>query len=83
MQTAFIYLLIFKYLFILLAALGLSCGTWDLPCGMRTLSCGMWDLVPRPGIKPPARALGAQSLPTRPPGKSLQTAFKILLLFLK
>ena len=28
-----------KYLFIYLAALGLSCG-------MQALSCGMWDLVP-------------------------------------
>ena len=50
----FIYLCIFKYLFIYLAAPGLSCGTWDLHCGMRDLlvvacelfSCSMWDLVP-------------------------------------
>ena len=67
------------YLFIfILSALGLSCGTRDLRCGMwdlflvaargllswrmRTLSCGMRDLVPRPGIEPGPPALGAQSL---------------------
>lgn len=25
-----------------LAALGLICGTWDLPCGMRDLFCILW-----------------------------------------
>ena len=45
----------FQYLFIYLAALGLSCG-------MQDLSCGMWDLVPRPGIEPGPPALGARSL---------------------
>ena len=66
----FIYLCIFKYLFIYLAAPGLSCGTWDLHCGMRDLlvvacelfSCSMWDLVPWPGIEPGPPALGAWSL---------------------
>ena len=33
------------YLFIYLAALGLSCGMW-------TLSCDVWDLVPWPGVDP-------------------------------
>ena len=37
-----------NYLFIYLAALGLSCGRWDL--------------IPRPGIKPGPPTLGAQSL---------------------
>ena len=50
---------IFIYLFIYLAASGLSHSTRDLhyglqdllllllfSCCMRTLSCGMWDLVP-------------------------------------
>ena len=38
-----------KYLFIYLAALGLSCGLWDLHCNMQhagSFSCGTWDLVP-------------------------------------
>ena len=35
----------FFFKFIYLAALGLSCGMWDLHCGMRNpFSCGMWDL---------------------------------------
>ena len=33
-----------KYLFIYLAALGLSCGMWDLRCHMRDLRCHMQDL---------------------------------------
>ena len=47
-----------------MAALGLSCGTWDLHCGMRDLlvEAGMWDLVPQPGIEPRSPALGALSL---------------------
>ena len=51
----------FKKIFIYLAALGLSCSTWDLrcrvqdlylwhvgsfSCSMRALSCGLQDLVP-------------------------------------
>ena len=36
-----LFLKVFIYLFIL-AALGLSCGTQDLPCGMRAHSCDMW-----------------------------------------
>ena len=39
---------IFIYLFIYLAASGLSCS--------------MWDLVPQPGMEPGPPALGAQSL---------------------
>ena len=46
-----------KYLFIYLAASGLSCGIFS--CGMRTLSCSMWDLVPWPGIEGGPPALGA------------------------
>ena len=43
------------YLFIL-AALGLSCGMWDV------FSCSMWDLVPWPGIKPRPPEFGAWGL---------------------
>ena len=40
-------------------------------------SCGMWDLVPWPGIKPRASALGAGVLATELPEKSLiLTIFK-------
>ena len=46
-QRFFFFLSIY-YLFIYLAVQGLSCG--------------LWDLVPRPGIKPRAPALRAQSL---------------------
>ena len=65
---------IFAYLFIYLAALGLSHSTQDLPSLLRhesslvgarklqTLSCGMWDLVPSPGIKPGPPVLGLWSL---------------------
>ena len=65
---------IFAYLFIYLAALGLSRSTQDLPSLLRresslvgarklqTLSCGMWDLVPSPGIKPGPPVLGLWSL---------------------
>ena len=55
----------FLILFIYLAALGLSYGTWDfwsLAAGMQTLGCGMWILVPRPGMEPRPSALGAWSL---------------------
>ena len=66
-----------KYLFIYLAAPGLSCSTWDLrchvwdllvaacktfSCGGPTLSCSMWDLDPRAGVEPVPPALGAWSL---------------------
>ena len=49
----------FKYLFlfIYLAAQGLSCG--------------MWDLVPQPGIKPRAQHWELTVLATGPPGESL------------
>ena len=58
------------YLF-LLAALGLSCGMWDIlvtACGLLVAACKllavtcMWDLVSRPGIESRPPALGAQSL---------------------
>ena len=42
------FLFFFKYIFIYLAVLGLSCG--------------MWDLVPPPGIKLRPPALGMRSL---------------------
>ena len=45
-----------------LAALGLSCGMWDLHYDMLTLNCSMWDLVPGPGIQPRLPALGVRSL---------------------
>ena len=61
-----------------MAALGLSCGMWDLLAAARGLlvaACGplaapckllvaarMWDLVPRPGIEPGPPELGAWSL---------------------
>ena len=36
---------IYIYIFIYLAALGLSCSTWGLHCDMQNLfSCSMWDL---------------------------------------
>ena len=38
-----------------------SCGTQTLSCGLLVAAC-MWDLVPWPGIKPWAPALGARSL---------------------
>ena len=49
---------------------GLRCDTQDLrylaygmfSCGKWSLSWSMWDLVPWPGIKPRAPALGVQSL---------------------
>ena len=43
------------YLFIYLAALGLSDNLWDL------FDCGTRDLVPWPGIELEPLALGAQS----------------------
>ena len=50
------------YLFIYLAAPGLSCSTRDLRCSIQALSCDMRDLVPRPGIEPRPPALGVQIL---------------------
>ena len=35
------------------------CLLWVLVARHRTFSCGMWDLIPWPGIKPGAPALGA------------------------
>ena len=52
---------LFIYLFIYLAALGLSCGTLDLCCHVWDLSGGMRYLVPWPGIEPGPPSLGAQS----------------------
>ena len=75
---------IFFLIFIYLAALGLSCGMWDLRCHVRDFhcsmrdlfflffSCGMRDLVPWPGIEPGPPALGAGVLTTGPAGKSQQ-----------
>ena len=62
-----------KNLSLYLPALGLICSPWALHCGMwgfflvvtlriSFVSCSMWNLVPRPGIKPGAPALGAWSL---------------------
>ena len=50
------------YLFIYLAAPGLSCSTWDLCCRYRIFSCSMQDLVPWPGIEPGPSAFGVLSL---------------------
>ena len=53
------YIFLFKkYLFMYLAASGLSCGKWDL----RSSLWGMWDLVPWSGIKPRSPALEAWRL---------------------
>ena len=41
-----VFLFFFKYLFIYLAAPGLSCGMRDLHCCVRDLRCGMQGLVP-------------------------------------
>ena len=46
------------YLFVYLAALGLSCG-------LQTFSCGMWALIPQPGIESGPPASGRRS---QPPG---------------
>ena len=48
------------YLFICLAALGLSCGAQDVH--MRALGCGIKDLILGPGVEPGVPASGAQSL---------------------
>ena len=70
------------YLFIYLAALGLSCNTWDLCCVIVILtlsSCGILDyllgrhmgfLVSWPGIKPLLPALQSRFLTAGPPGNS-------------
>ena len=50
------------YLFIYLAAPGLSCHVRDLHCSMWALSCGMRDLVPGPGMEPGPPALEVRSL---------------------
>ena len=50
------------------AALGLSCGPWDLHCGKQ-------DLVPRPETEPRAPCLGSRVLITGPPGKSWSRHF--------
>ena len=61
----------FLYFIYILAALGLSCGTRDLPFSMRDFLAAacellaaacMRDLVPQPGIEPGPPALGARSL---------------------
>ena len=74
------------YLFVCLAALGLSCNTRHLRCIVWDLSLQHTDslvvvhglscskaygiLVPRPGIKPKCLALLGGFLTTGPPGKS-------------
>ena len=55
------FLLSLFFIFIYLAAPGLSSGTWNLlvvasgifinSCSMQILGCGTWDLVPWPGIE--------------------------------
>ena len=55
-----------KYLFIYLAAPGLSCSTWDIRS-----YCGMWDPFPWPGVEPRALYWESAVLPTGPPGNSL------------
>ena len=70
------YSLIFVFI-IYLAALGLSCKTWNLWSSLwyvgsffsffkvvawELFSCGMWDLVSQSEIQPCSHALGAQSL---------------------
>ena len=75
---------------IYLAVLGLSRGTqdlWTLCCmgsfgwSMQTLSWGMWDIVSRPGIRPPLPALGVWR-PTSGPlvGKSLPILIQVVLI---
>ena len=63
---------LYFYLFVCLAALGLSCGARDLQSSLqhmeslvaacRLLACGTRNLVPWPGIKPSAPALWVWSL---------------------
>ena len=47
---------------------------------MRTLSWGMWDIVSQPGIGPLLPALGAWSLTSGPPGKSLPILIQVVLI---
>ena len=74
----FIYLFIFIYLF--LAASGLSCGMWDLllqrtgsVVAVLGPSCPTvyGILVPQPGLEPVSPALEGGFSTTGPPGKSL------------
>ena len=68
-----------------LAALGFSCGMWDLSLqgtgfflvvAHRLVCCGTCGiLVPWPGIKHVSPALESRFLTTGPPGKSLSQAF--------
>ena len=60
------------FIFICLAALGLSCSTQVLCLCMWILSCSMWDLVPWPKIKARTLQLEFGVLATGPPGKSLK-----------
>ena len=71
---------IFIYVFIYLAAPGLSCSMknllsllWYAACYL--FSCNMWDLVPQPEIEPRPSALGAWSLSTGPSGKAQLPTF--------
>ena len=75
------------FLFLFLAALGLSCHTWDLSlwsvgsvavaCRLScSEACGI--LVPRPGIEPASPALEGGFLNTVPPGKSLCISYSFI-----
>ena len=66
--SSIIYIYVLKTVY--LAALGLSCGTWDLQsdAACRAFSCGVWGLVPWPRTQPGPPALGVWNLshwPTR------------------
>ena len=63
-----IIFLIFIYLF--------GCAGSQLRRAGSSAEAYMWDLVPRPGIKPRPPTLGAWSLSTVPPGKSLRGILK-------
>ena len=56
---------LFLFLKIHLAALSLSCSTWELQSSLwhsgSFFNCGMWDLAPWPGVKPRLPAMGAHS----------------------
>ena len=75
------------YMYIYLAAPGLSCSMQDLLSLLWHAACSLfiwnvWDLVPRPGIKPRPPALGPRSLSTGPPEKAQLPTFFFLILFI-
>ena len=59
-----------------MAALGLSCGMWDLRFGMRTLSYSILDLVPDQELNLGPLHWEHGVLATEPPGKSPKAKFK-------